>query len=260
MPTVQRARGATTLARAPALEVFASIQGEARYAGQPQVFVRLAGCPLRCHYCDTPGSWPLPAQGGAWADAKSLAARVEVAEAGVPRTVSITGGEPLLHAALVRELALLLAPRRVHLETAGAHPAALERVLDAVHHVSLDLKLGADLDPPVEAPPELGAGPTPARDEELAAARADCLRLVRGRDAAGKLVVVGGADPGAFEPLLEQVVREAPDLPLFVQPATPVRGVTAPAPCEWGAVLDRALARGLDARVLPQVHRTLGIR
>jgi len=41
---------------APVLEVFASIQGEGAYVGEPQVFLRLRGCPLRCAWCDTPGS------------------------------------------------------------------------------------------------------------------------------------------------------------------------------------------------------------
>jgi organic radical activating enzyme len=246
------------------LEVFSSIQGEGLHAGEPQVFVRLAGCPLRCRYCDTPGSWELP--GGAdqegWCGAEELRARVERVEAQArlgPRTVSITGGEPLLHAELIEELARALAPRRVHLETAGAHPAALARVLDSVHHVSLDLKLGADLDPPVEAPAALGAGPTPADEDALAAARVACLALVRDRDAAAKLVVSGGTDPALFEPLLDEVAAHAPELPVIVQPATAVRGVRAPAHDEWWAVLERALERGLVARVLPQVHRYLGI-
>ena len=33
-------------------EIFRSLQGEARATGLPTCFVRLTGCPLRCHYCD----------------------------------------------------------------------------------------------------------------------------------------------------------------------------------------------------------------
>ena len=40
--------------KAPVSEVFASYQGEGIYMGQPQIFVRFAGCNLRCDYCDTP--------------------------------------------------------------------------------------------------------------------------------------------------------------------------------------------------------------
>ncbi|MBI1864688.1 MAG: 7-carboxy-7-deazaguanine synthase, partial [Nitrospirae bacterium] len=34
-------------------EIFRSIQGESTFAGLACAFVRLAGCPLRCSYCDT---------------------------------------------------------------------------------------------------------------------------------------------------------------------------------------------------------------
>lgn len=41
------------LPRLKITEIFLSLQGEAEAAGWPTVFVRLTGCPLRCHYCDT---------------------------------------------------------------------------------------------------------------------------------------------------------------------------------------------------------------
>ena len=34
-------------------EIFYSIQGEGRYTGTPAIFIRLAGCNLRCDFCDT---------------------------------------------------------------------------------------------------------------------------------------------------------------------------------------------------------------
>ena len=47
-------------ARAPLLELFASIQGEGAYLGRAAgASCGSAGCPLRCTWCDTPGSWKL---------------------------------------------------------------------------------------------------------------------------------------------------------------------------------------------------------
>jgi len=38
-------------------EIFYSLQGEGFLAGVPSVFIRLAGCPLRCKWCDTKYAW-----------------------------------------------------------------------------------------------------------------------------------------------------------------------------------------------------------
>ena len=53
-------------------EIFLSLQGEARDAGWPTVFVRLTGCPLRCQYCDTAYAF----HGGEWWDFDGILAEV----------------------------------------------------------------------------------------------------------------------------------------------------------------------------------------
>lgn len=250
MTTVER-----TTTRAPILSVFASIQGEGAFVGEPQVFVRLAGCPLRCRWCDTPASWHLDGSPERVLGL-DVARRVAEVEGDRPRTVSITGGEPLLWSRFVLELAAELRPRRVHLETAGAHPVALGRVIDEVDHVSLDLKLPADLD----APEEL-AGVTdelaPVDADDWREVRRHALGLIAGRDACGKLILAAGRTPADFAPLLDDVGDLAADLPLVIQPVSPINGVAAPGRAELEALVDDVLARGFALRVLPQVHRTL---
>lgn len=242
---------------ASALEVFASVQGEGLFAGQPQVFVRLAGCPLRCRWCDTPHSWAAPASDETAGAVDELVERVRAVEGGAPRTVSVTGGEPLLWPALVRDLARALRPRRVHLETAAAHPRALELVLDAVDHVSFDLKLPADLDAPVEAPWLPAGERAPATESAWRDVRRRVLALLRGRDASAKVVVAGDRDARAFAPLVDDLAELAPDLPLIVQPATALRGVPAPDRALLLELVEGAHARGLTVRLLPQIHRLL---
>jgi 7-carboxy-7-deazaguanine synthase len=258
--------------RAPVLEVFASFQGEGAFVGEPQVFVRLAGCPLRCRWCDTPGSWRVSAEpharvaasGGVrrepgWASPFQVATWIAAAEPGAARTISVTGGEPLLWPGFVRALRTLTGARRIHLETAGAHPRALEEVLDAVDHVSLDLKLPEDLDAPVPVAEAHGAEPAPADASDWDAVRARVLALVAGRDACGKLILAGGRAPAAFAPILDDVARRAPELALFVQPVTPMNGVPAPSPDELLELCELARERDLRVRVVPQVHRFLGV-
>lgn len=255
---------------APILEVFASVQGEGRFVGEPQVFLRLAGCPLRCSWCDTPHSWVLPEE-PEQVDAPTAARRIEAAETGGPRTVSVTGGEPLLWPRFIAALAEELGDRRLHLETAGAHPDALLAVLEAVDHVSLDLKLPDDLDPPVEVRDPradmdtlgqvLPPGEAAPRDSaEWAAVRRTNLELLADRDACAKVIVAGDRERAAFAPLLDDIAGLAPKLPVVLQPVTPTRRVGAPEPRLLMALADDALARGLRVRVLPQIHPALGIR
>ncbi len=72
-------------------ETFCSLQGEGVLAGTPSVFVRLAGCPLRCRWCDTKYAWPF--SGGI---DYSLADLIEQGERWSCPFVVITGGEPLV--------------------------------------------------------------------------------------------------------------------------------------------------------------------
>jgi organic radical activating enzyme len=74
------------------LEIFASLQGEGVNLGKPAVFIRLAGCPLRCVYCDTKYSWDF--EGGVDMGVEEIVAKA--ASLGVRGHVVVTGGEPLI--------------------------------------------------------------------------------------------------------------------------------------------------------------------
>ena len=72
-------------------ELFHSLQGEGILAGTPSVFVRLAGCPLRCRWCDTKYAWSF-SEGTDY----TVADLVEETKRWSCPFVVITGGEPLV--------------------------------------------------------------------------------------------------------------------------------------------------------------------
>jgi 7-carboxy-7-deazaguanine synthase len=95
-------------------EIFKSIQGESTYAGLPCIFIRLTGCNLRCHWCDTAYAF----SGGTRMTADQVLARVH--ELG-GKLVEFTGGEPLLQESEVVPLVRRLIDEeyRVLIETSG---------------------------------------------------------------------------------------------------------------------------------------------
>ena len=95
-------------------EIFHSLQGEARQAGLPTVFVRLTGCPLRCAYYDSAYAF----HGGAWMHFDEIL--TTIGRYGT-RYVCVTGGEPLAQKRCAEFLARLCdAGYEVSLETSGA--------------------------------------------------------------------------------------------------------------------------------------------
>ncbi len=104
-------------------EIFFSLQGEARDSGYPTVFIRLTGCPLRCHYCDTAYAF----EGGTrWSLDEILAQVQSYNTTGQVRHICVTGGEPLAQPNCIPLLkALCDAGYSVSLETSGALDVSL---------------------------------------------------------------------------------------------------------------------------------------
>ncbi len=112
-------------------EIFRSIQGESTLAGLPCVLVRLAGCHLRCRWCDTQYAF----NEGQPMSLDEVIGRVAAEACGL---VEITGGEPLLQPES-QELMRRLADQglAVMLETSGSLDISL---VDRRVHIVMDLK------------------------------------------------------------------------------------------------------------------------
>ncbi len=247
--------GAPAGPAAPLVEIFGSIQGEGRHVGAGMAFVRVARCPVRCTYCDTPHSYDVAEHAivhGRTGEerepnpvsAARAAALVEQLGAPWSGCVSVTGGEPLLYPEFVAALAAAVAPATVHLETAALHPDALRACIGGLHHVSADYKLPGTL--------ERG---------DYAARHVECVRIAAESGCAVdvKMVITSAVTDAAVDAALDRLSPFRRQVLLVFQPVTPFGAETATVPtARLLALAERAAARGLSPRVLPQVHRTLG--
>ena len=117
-------------------EKFVSINGEGQKAGQLAVFIRFAGCNLRCSYCDTKWANDFDLKGENLTAEQILE---YVLDTGV-HNVTLTGGEPLLRPEIEELISMLVkAGLWVEIETNGSVPLKpLEK--DSRPHFTMDYK------------------------------------------------------------------------------------------------------------------------
>jgi len=112
-------------------EIFYSIQGESSFTGLPCAFIRLAGCDLRCTYCDTQYAFNEGTE-------MSLSEVLEAIKEFATRLVLVTGGEPMLQPSVHELFAQLLERDYTVLLETGGH-ISLKDVDPRVHKI-MDLK------------------------------------------------------------------------------------------------------------------------
>jgi len=240
-------------------ELFVSYQGEGARAGEKHLFVRFAGCNIRCVYCDTPDSlvrvpeceiaWPdgsverrpNPLSAGALSDVvqRFCAADPHIA------MLALTGGEPMVQHAFLKEwLSACPPPRPCLLETNAIVTAGLEAVLPYVTVVSADIKLPSN------------SGERPLWEEHR-----HFLAACRDTDVYVKVPVDERTDADEVRRAALLVRETVPHATLFVQP------ITSPCDMAWKTTPQRLLElvgwaqREMPSTKLrPQLHKLMGLR
>jgi len=115
------------------IEIYKSVQGESSHAGRPCIFVRLAGCNLRCSWCDSEYTFT----GGYKLTEDEVVA--DIAKLAPVKLIEFTGGEPLLQERQLIPLMerLLAQGYELMIETSGERP--IENVPKEVHKI-VDVK------------------------------------------------------------------------------------------------------------------------
>jgi organic radical activating enzyme len=250
------------------VEIFSSVQGEGSGVGTPTLFVRFGECDLRCVWCDSAHTWrrapecrietargtgrfravPNPLE------VSDVVTAAESLDLAAHRSVSITGGEPLLQPAAVAAIARALRERgaKIHLETHGLACDALGQVIGDVDIVAMDWKLGSDVR-------RVGAkrgDPEPAFHDE----HERFLKIARRASQVDvKVVVTPASRDDELEEMALRVARTGPEATLVVQPVTPCGGVQeAPGAERLLAIVAQLSRRVADVRLIPQTHKSYG--
>jgi organic radical activating enzyme len=231
-------------------EIFTSIEGEGLLFGTKTMFVRMAGCPLKCHWCDTPDSLPIDS-GKEYSvqDAKSF-----ISESLQPNTykVNFTGGEPLAqHEALI-ELARFVKERklRTYLESACYDSNRFAKVLPFLDICKIEFKLR---DSKVV---------DEGNYDNLLNNELECLRLavLSEKTTYIKIVVTNSSSVKEFRDLVYRVfnIAKPADIAGFIiQPSHKIDEPTLERLFEF---YDAVYPFYEQVRIVPQMHKVIGAR
>lgn len=238
-------------------EIFCSLQGEGSLVGTKQVFMRLAGCNLRCSYCDTTESFInskncliYPEVGKTNKvelinNPVSVIDICEIVQKYKAPWLSFTGGEPLLKAEFIKEVMTCLGKNsfKFMLETNGTLPEKLSQVIKDIDYISMDMKL----------PSVVGA--------DYMALHEEFLQIAIAKPCYIKIIITHDYEKAEFIRALTVIKNVNPNIPLYIQPATPKDIDNNDTIDIFQAIALQTLALEFinDVRILPQIHPWLGL-
>jgi 7-carboxy-7-deazaguanine synthase len=221
-------------------EIFSSLQGEGVLVGQRMTFVRLYGCNLSCAYCDTREA---RAKNGELLYKDAVFANPVTSDFVVDkledRVVAITGGEPLLQMDFLRDICIRLgeSKKSLYLETNGSLPENLAGIVGYFDSVAIDFKI-----------------PSATGQAALWAEHERSLVSAANKNVFVKIVITNGIQMNEIMTVCEIIARVRKSIPLIIQPVFGER-------IDGLLEIQRTSLQVLDdVRIIPQIHKYLGLR
>ena len=209
-------------------EIFTSIQGEGPYVGYKQLFIRLCGCNLNCSYCDTDYNSN---------DAKDYSVQelTDICNSNSDcHSVSLTGGEPLLHTDFIKEFGGKC-NLPIYLETNGTLTEKLTEVFEYITFIAADIKL----------PSATGLKPMWEEQEEF-------LKIACQKDAFAKVVFDNKITDFEIHKISHLCKKYC--IELILQPM--MKGKTPSVSSDFmQKVLEKCLKIHPNTRLIPQIHK-----
>lgn len=244
------------------IEVFSSIQGEGMLVGVRQIFIRFHGCQLSCDYCDSQESHKngppsncrvekRPGYGEFVVIPNPVATSrlVGIVEdwlsicRSAHHSISLTGGEPLLQLTSNQEyLSVLRRHLPLYLETNGIDYAALERCIDHLDHISMDMKL-----------------PSTTGKKEYWEEHFMFLKTASIRNVFVKIVVSDQTPLQEIQQVCDIILSVDKKIPLVLQPLTAPNGKLGISDRSLVTFQEIASRNVREVRIIPQTHKFLGL-
>lgn len=233
-------------------EVFTSIEGEGIFLGTKTLFVRMAGCHLKCYWCDT--AYALAMDSGtsySIDNAKRL-----ISKCLQPNTfkVNFTGGEPLIQYEAIMELAKFVKDKglRTCLESSCYDARRFAKVIPDIDICKVEFKMSNSKVVDINSYVEL-------LNNEI-----ECLKIAvkhRTKTTFIKVVVTNSTDIGEFKRLVRLIfesLSSPEDISGFIiQPVYGFDEISAKALLDF---YDIVYSFYHNVRIIPQIHKAIGAR
>lgn len=229
-------------------ELFTSVEGEGILYGTKTLFVRLAGCPFSCFYCDTTEA--LPTDSGTEYTIDEAATLIHKAIKPNTFKVNFTGGDPLMQHKAVALLAEHVRSLGVatYLESSCFDSERFDHILPYIDYAKVEFKTR-----------DSGFVPDASYDRLRESAMV-CLEHAAASDSVAfiKLVVSERTDPSHIGSLVREIFERVPAGEIAGFVIQPTSGVAEPTLERLLRMYDVVYPLYDDVRIVPQMHKQIG--